>query len=144
VLGFTSEIVFLTRSGSLSEQLDDFDVLLVYEQEGSNGTQMRALGAEWADELDAFLGRGGTLVITDFSGESWNILVGASLLDISGSVSVSGQVTVIDASHPVMTEVAATYPATSGTIALRPGPDFDGAVLATDSGGRAVVVYYER
>jgi cysteine-rich repeat protein len=144
VLGFTSEIVFLTRSGSLSEQLDDFDVLLVYEQEGSNGTQMRALGAEWADELDAFLGRGGTLVITDFSGESWNILVGASLLDIGGSVSVSGQVTVIDASHPVMTEVAATYPATSGTIALQPGPDFDGAVLATDSGGRAVVVYYER
>jgi cysteine-rich repeat protein len=144
VLGFTVAIDSFGRSAELGDLLADYDVLLVYEQEGSNGAQMRALGTAWAEELDAFLGRGGTLVVTDFSGETWNLLVGAELFDIAGSASVSGQVTVVNPTNPVMTDVPDTYPSTSGTIALRLGTDFDGAVLATDSAGRGVVVYYER
>ena len=68
---------------------------------------MAALGAGWATALDEFTARNGIVVVL---GDTWPLLVGAGLLDATGTTSVSGQILrVADPSDSVGASVPLQY-----------------------------------
>jgi hypothetical protein len=92
------------------------DVFLVYAQEGATGEELTALGAGWATTLDEFTARNGIVVVL---GDTWPLLVGAGLLDATGTTSVSGQILrVADPSDSVGASVPLQYYGAAGSVAF--------------------------
>jgi cysteine-rich repeat protein len=143
-LGFTPVFETLDRSAALADQIDSYDVFLVYEQERSNTARSRDIGIAWTETLAEFVARGGVVIVTDFSGDTWRILDESGLMSLDSGTGIgSGTLTVTDPAHPLMLDMPATYAPTSGTLTLRTTPDYDGLLLATDEAGRASVLYSE-
>ena len=146
LLGVDVTIDRLSDSSLLEATIDDYDVLVIYEQERGSGS-MSGVGAEWAEILVDFLDGGGVVVACDFVSNVWQLLNSAGILTIStgGSISTGGAVTVSIPEHIVMEGVRNPYTATNGSgfITLT-GEDADVSdVIAVDASSRSVVIVKE-
>ncbi len=124
------------EDGRLADALVDRDVLLVVDQEGSTGDEIEALGAEWVEDLDRFLRRGGVVVVTDGS-ETHRVLVGAGLADIASATPVSGErVDVVGGADAVAGGMPRSYRAEETSLA------FETELPAVVSAGAGPVVLH--
>lgn len=116
--GIEIERFDVANADNVPERLPSVDVLLIYEQE--RGGPMATIGNEWARDLEAFVGRGGRVVLMDYSGESWRIADAAGMLSATGTenISSSNTLSVIDPDVFVMQDIGPTYRASNGTIGL--------------------------
>jgi hypothetical protein len=99
--------------------LRDSNTLLVVAQR-SSAANLNALGVNWRVELENFLARGGTVVVLEgVGGPSHQILVGAGLLDATGSVVVTGDnLRVVRPSDSVAPGVPTPYRAENTSVAF--------------------------
>ncbi len=63
--GATYAITVAPNAGSVPVLLDETDVLLVYAQTNATDAGLRTIGYTWRDALDAFLHRGGVVVVLE-------------------------------------------------------------------------------
>ncbi len=94
------------------------DVLLIPAQELSSLAAMQAIGTIWAPTLNAFLARGGRIVVCDYAGGDYGILTGAGLMAISGISSINNQsLQISDPTSPLAAGVATPYAGAVGSAA---------------------------
>ncbi len=123
--------------------IDGADVLLMYEAEGGSTSNVSARGEAWSELLTDFVTRGGVIVVTDFSGELWRLLVSAGLMEITSSatISSSGTVSVLDPDDPLMLDMPDAYRPTNGSRAVTLPSDTPATVLVTNSSNQVVVFH---
>ncbi len=94
------------------------DVFLIYDQNEVEGGDLTELGAGWADALAHFTARDGIVIVLD-DGDTWPILTGAGLMDLSGATPVAEQVlAVTDPSDAVGSNVPLLYWAAADSVAF--------------------------
>ena len=120
-----------------SYDLNNYDVLLVYEQEDASSTISRNIGIAWQSELEDFVANGGVVVVCGGSGESWEILNQSGLMTVTSSAFISAQTIVVnDATDPVAQGVTSyTTPSATNTYSTTDG----NTVLASSAGGKVVI-----
>lgn len=125
--------------------LTGYDVLLVPEQETSSQAMMQTVATAWNADLDAFLDRGGVIVVADYMGSSggtWEIVDGPGLMTISGSSNVTGStLTLTGAADAVGAGVSATYTAPNGSLSF---PGATGGTAVISAGTDPVVLHLQR
>lgn len=122
----------------ISNLLIDKHVLLIYEQEDANVASMVNVGTAWALTLNAFVDAGGTVILTDFDGSTWQILNRSGLMNISSTATIvsGGTLVVREPSHSLVESVAGTYQATTGTRYYNVS---NAVSLVSDTANRSVV-----
>jgi hypothetical protein len=92
------------------------DVLLINEQEAGTDAGLTAVGTAWNAQLQAFLDRGGIIIVMTFLDPSWRIVNGPGLFTITGIANVtSATMTVADPASRLAAGVPATYSAPDGS-----------------------------
>lgn len=122
----------------LESSLADKDLFMMPERE--NGTIPAGTGAAFRPVLQAFLDRGGEIMVhlPSYS-DSWNFLSEAGLIQISGGTNTtSGNCVITDPSHPLMAGVVAPLTMLNLTSAVTVTDNT--TVLATYNGSMVVGV----
>lgn len=135
----TFTLTTFSNHNQLANQLVGKHVLLVYEQESASSIDMINIGQSWALTLTAFVNAGGTVVVTDFDGSTWQILNRSGLMNISSTSTVTSGTAlyVLETGHAMTRGVSGLYPATTGTRYY----NSDNAVsIVADGQGRSVVL----
>lgn len=128
----------LVMADDVPVALDDADVFLIYPQ-GDDATDaaLIALGVQWSVALDTFTRRGGVVAVFDGPGShsgTWQILLGAGLLDAGGRETVTGdELTLSDPSDTVAFGVPLRYIGERETVRFD-GTDGAGSVVAHPDG----------
>ena len=129
----------LTDHSQLSTRLPGHHVLLVYEQEDSDATEMATVGSDWAATVSDFVNNGGVVVVCDSYGGAWEVMNSSGLIPISAtSPFFSGTVTVAAAGDEVAEGVSGTYSAANGSSHYRTTA---AGVVVEHSSGNAVVIH---
>jgi hypothetical protein len=150
-LGRTVNFTTLTDFTMLD--LGGTDVLLVPEQETTTNAMMATVGAAWNARLNAFLDRGGVIVVCDYGpglgffefGKAYQVLNGTGLLTFGAPATIrdvtSGALTRAAAGDPLIAGVAAAYVAPDGSLAW---PGVTGGTAVVSQGADPVVVHLTR
>ncbi len=105
----------LSDHTKINSSLNKKSLLLIPEQERGSQSIMRNVGTYWKTTLNNFLKRGGTIVVCDYSGYSYEILNRAGLMSITGHSGITGQtVSVVNTSSPLATNLNSTFTAPNG------------------------------
>lgn len=137
-------VSYLDDYTQLGAVLLDYDVLLVPEQEMTDGATHAAIGASWAPVVQDYVRRGGVVVVCDHAWSSttgtWNLVSSAGLIGIQSWVNnaTGAAVTVADPTDPVAYLVSATYTALNGSDTVR---NTTGNVVVRDASGNAMVIH---
>lgn len=110
---------------ALLDALDDHDVLLIYEQQNASLTRMNEIGDELATDLAAFVARGGVVIVTDYSANTWRILVQSGLMPLQGPLFL-GTSTPLRLARPrelVTDGLPDTFPASFGSRTIELNTD---------------------
>ncbi|MCB9602988.1 MAG: hypothetical protein H6722_26735 [Sandaracinus sp.] len=128
-------------SGSMADALVDAEVFLVHAQRATTDEALRTLGAAWRDDLEAFVRRGGVVVVLDGEGDhagTWQILDAAGLLSVAGRVSLPSEpVNVVDPRDALAARLPDRYRAERASVAFE-GADASFAVVAHALGAVAL------
>jgi hypothetical protein len=120
-LGRTATITAFADQTQLGVVLPGKHVLLVYEQENTDGGTLATVGTAWNGRLQRFVRAGGVVVVLDDgsigNGSAWNILNSGGLMSITSSTDVlaGATVDVLVPGDPVVAGLSATYPASEGS-----------------------------
>ncbi|MFK7986233.1 MAG: MXAN_6577-like cysteine-rich protein [Sandaracinaceae bacterium] len=122
----------------VSLELDTADVLVVYPQTGSDDETLAALGNEWGVAMNAFVRRGGVIVVFDGPAEhagTQQILQRAGLLGGSSAMAMSGRtLEVLTPTASVVLGLPSSYLAddrTAGVLDMGAGTTIGDGVAAT-------------
>jgi hypothetical protein len=142
-LGRTYSLTTFNDYSQLASLLQNYDVLLVYEQElaGVQGNPtMAQVGSNWGVLLLAYVLQGGVIIVTDYAGDTWRILDSSGLMDIGGRTFIFGSptLTVREPGDPLTAGIAgATYTGQSGTASFQ---TTDGFPVVESSSGEPVAI----
>jgi YVTN family beta-propeller protein len=91
------------------------DVFLIPDQEYSYASYLFNLGQSWASVLQAYVNGGGTIVVLDGCVQTFQILKGASLVDMQFNFCSSYHtLEVVNEQHPLVEDVSPTFFGQSG------------------------------
>jgi hypothetical protein len=114
-------------AATLSDLLVTADVLLVPEQSAFSG-YLYNLGADWANILQAFVDRGGTIVLLDHCSETYRLLQGANLINVlNGYCSYNLVAELLLPEHPLAAAIPGTFQ-TEGGLAVYVPLDADNII----------------
>ena len=119
--GRTVRFTRLSNSANLASSLvPPVDVLLLPEQERGSST-LSTIATAWNSDLQAFLRTGGVIITTNFVDQGWRLVNGPGLATITGTRSISGNVTLAAGmtTHPLAASVTSPYPARSGSCSYQ-------------------------
>ena len=108
-------------ASEVTQRLANVDVFVIYPQEASNDAELMGWGTDWSLALQAFVRRGGTVVLFDAGGihqGAWQILAGAGLFAASGRTALANG-TIVDVVSPADALVRGaplSYPAPNTTM----------------------------
>jgi hypothetical protein len=126
----------------------NYEVFLVYDQPTAPTGALRTLGAAWAQALTSFAKAGGTVIVLDGgTGEMWDFLASAALLEVSGEVPLSGQLYVRAGTDALAQRTVSPFQALNRTCGFLTSiePDFATVFVVTDTAsgawGNPVVVH---
>ena len=118
--GRTWERTALEDLVALGSALETSDVLLIYEQCLAGDSDLRAAGAALAGQLDAFLHRGGIVLMTDArtgNNGSWQLLDAAGLFAATGCTDITdARVSVLAPGDAIASGVPLTYVAERDSV----------------------------
>lgn len=139
-LGYTVNITSFALRGELASRIDAADVLVIYEQERGSTTEMTSIGTAWSPLLTDFIDRGGVIIVTDFSGDAWQILNASGVMPIASSRTAGSEtVNVVAPSDLLATGLGASYPATNGSRVISLPAGSEAVVVASGAAGAYVV-----
>lgn len=125
-----------------SAPFDGIDVVVV-PPDTRDGDTSEQDGTAWASALDAFLRRGGVIVVLDgANGTNYRFAHGAQLFDVGAPAVVTGQPTaVVDATDAVAYQVLAPYLAEASSVSWPGAPQ---PVITTMGGADTIVFHVTR
>ncbi len=135
------EITRVSESALIAAALDDCDVFVMYEPERGNSTAFTTMGEQLSGPLQAFLSRGGVIILAESSSHGWRALKAAGVLDISLQGYASGPMNVVYPADPLLMDVTNPYASIGGPGFAQLEEGAAGEVLATDRNGRPVLIY---
>jgi uncharacterized repeat protein (TIGR01451 family) len=107
---FTVTTTATTDPAVLETALADKDVFLVPEMESASSSTISNIATTWVDVLDAFVRRGGTIVVTDYDPRVAAFFEEAELMDVSWMGYATGQtMRVVVPLHPVTEGLSPTF-----------------------------------
>jgi hypothetical protein len=122
---------------NLNASIKGKDILLIPEQENNWNSSMYNISKLWKARLNEFLDDGGTIVVCDHYGQTYQTFTGAGFMSIKWATGVTyNTVTVVDTNSTLVTNVNSTFTAPDGAIAFATSEN--GTVCK--SGGYPVVI----
>ncbi|MHA1615275.1 MAG: hypothetical protein ACTSW7_06175 [Candidatus Thorarchaeota archaeon] len=136
----------LTDYTQLGSVIDEFDVLLILENEYSNYTMSNTIAGVWQPILPSFVENGGIVICMGFEfytaqrGATHQILNATGLMEIYNPAdSYPHQMNLIDTDDALARNIPATYTSSSGTVGY---DTTDGTIVVEDNvNSKAVVVH---
>ena len=130
-------------SGDIIDDLQQFDVLLIYAQSGASDASLNGHGLLWAPSLATFLMRGKTVVLLDGpspnNAGTFQILSTAGLFAATARADVTGQsLTLFNPGDAVALRVPRTYRAETSSVSFT---TTEPAKVVTTLGGIPVVIH---
>ncbi len=136
----------LTDYTQLESVIDEFDILLILENEYSNYTMSNTIAGVWEPILPAFVENGGIVICMGFEyysaerGATHQILNATGLMEIyNPEIAYVHQMNLVDTDDALARNMPSTYSSSSGSVSY---DTTDGTVVVEDNiNSKAVVVH---
>ncbi|MCK4568391.1 MAG: hypothetical protein KAU48_13880, partial [Candidatus Thorarchaeota archaeon] len=136
----------LTDYNQLGSVIDEYDILLILENEMSNYTMSNTIAGVWQSILTSFVESGGIVICMGFEyysaerGATHQILNATGLMEIYNPETASShQMNLVDTNDAVARNMPATYTSVNGAVSY---DTTDGTIVVEDNtNSKAVVVH---